>query len=140
MAKILVVDDEEHILELIRFNLEKEGYQVVTATDGNTAVEIARSQRPDLILLDVMLPEQDGLAVCRILQQEAATRRIPVIMISARGDELDKVLGLEMGADDYVTKPFSPGSWWPGLKLACAGPGKTVVLTTVEGGWFAAGW
>ncbi|SHF24060.1 two-component system, OmpR family, alkaline phosphatase synthesis response regulator PhoP [Desulfofundulus australicus DSM 11792] len=108
MAKILVVDDEEHILELIRFNLEKEGYQVVTATDGNTAVEIARSQRPDLILLDVMLPEQDGLAVCRILQQEAATRRIPVIMISARGDELDKVLGLEMGADDYVTKPFSP--------------------------------
>jgi two-component system alkaline phosphatase synthesis response regulator PhoP len=108
MAKILVVDDEEHIVELIRFNLEKEGYQVIAATDGNTAIEMARSQRPDLILLDVMLPGQDGLAVCRTLQQEAETRHIPVIMISARGEELDKVLGLEMGADDYVTKPFSP--------------------------------
>ncbi|RKO67435.1 response regulator transcription factor [Desulfofundulus salinus] len=108
MAKILVVDDEEHIVELIRYNLEKEGYQVIAATDGNTAIEMARSQRPDLILLDVMLPGQDGLAVCRALQQEAETRHIPVIMISARGEELDKVLGLEMGADDYVTKPFSP--------------------------------
>ncbi|MDQ0286949.1 two-component system alkaline phosphatase synthesis response regulator PhoP [Desulfofundulus luciae] len=108
MAKILVVDDEEHIVELIRFNLEKEGYQVIAATDGNTAIEMARSQRPDLILLDVMLPGQDGLAVCRTLQQEAETRHIPVIMISARGEELDKILGLEMGADDYVTKPFSP--------------------------------
>ncbi|MGB9802735.1 response regulator, partial [Desulfofundulus sp.] len=108
MSRILVVDDEEHIVELLRFNLEKEGYQVITATDGNTAIEMARSQRPDLILLDVMLPGQDGLAVCRTLQQEAETRHIPVIMISARGEELDKVLGLEMGADDYVTKPFSP--------------------------------
>ncbi|MBE3587734.1 MAG: response regulator transcription factor [Thermoanaerobacteraceae bacterium] len=108
MPKILVVDDEEHIVELIRFNLEREGYEVITALDGNAAIEAARSQRPDLILLDVMLPGQDGLAVCRELQQGEETRHIPVIMLSARGEELDKILGLEMGADDYVTKPFSP--------------------------------
>lgn len=108
MPKILVVDDEEHIVELVRFNLEREGYQVITAGDGTAAMELARSQRPDLILLDVMLPGQDGLAVCRALHQDTETRHIPVIMISARGEELDKILGLEMGADDYVTKPFSP--------------------------------
>lgn len=108
MAKVLVVDDEEHIIELIRFNLEREGYQVIAARDGNAALEMARSQLPDLIVLDVMLPGQDGLTVCRILQQDEHTRQIPIIMVSARGEEVDRILGLEMGADDYLTKPFSP--------------------------------
>ncbi|WP_066635129.1 response regulator transcription factor [Desulfolucanica intricata] len=108
MPKVLVVDDEQNILEIIQFNLEREGYHIITAKDGNTALELARSEIPDLIVLDIMLPEQDGFTVCRLLQQEAKTRSIPIIMLSARGDELDKILGLEMGADDYVTKPFSP--------------------------------
>lgn len=107
MHKILVVDDEEHIVELITYNLKKEGYQVLTALNGKIAVEIARKETPDLILLDVMMPDLDGLSACRILRQQEATRRIPIIMLSARAEELDKVLGLEMGADDYVTKPFS---------------------------------
>ncbi|MCL6610808.1 MAG: response regulator transcription factor [Peptococcaceae bacterium] len=107
LYRILVVDDEQNILELIRYNLEKEGYGVMTATDGESAVEIAGREKPDLILLDVMLPSLDGISACRVIRQNEATRKIPIIMISARGDELDKVLGLEMGADDYVTKPFS---------------------------------
>ena len=108
MPKILVVDDEQNIIEIVKFNLEREGYRVITAKDGITALQLARSEDPDLIILDIMLPEQDGLTVCRLLQQEQKTRGIPIIMVSARGDELDKILGLEMGADDYVTKPFSP--------------------------------
>ena len=108
MPKILVVDDEQNIIEIVKFNLEREGYMVITAKDGITALQLARSEDPDLIILDIMLPEQDGLTVCRLLQQEQKTRGIPIIMVSARGDELDKILGLEMGADDYVTKPFSP--------------------------------
>jgi len=107
LHKILVVDDEQNILELIRYNLEKEGYRVLLAQDGSSAVELARLEKPDLILLDVMLPKLDGLAACRVLRQNEDTKNIPIIMISARGEELDKVLGLEMGADDYVTKPFS---------------------------------
>lgn len=107
MQTILVVDDEENIVELIKFNLEREGYRVITAGDGNAAVALAESDSPDLILLDVMLPGMDGLAVCRLLNQKPNTRNIPIIMISARGEELDRVLGLEIGADDYVTKPFS---------------------------------
>ncbi|HBV98971.1 MAG: transcriptional regulator [Peptococcaceae bacterium BICA1-7] len=107
MHRILVVDDELNILELIRYNLEKDGFIVLTASDGNTALEMAKREKPDLILLDVMLPGVDGLSACRLLRQNEDTRKIPIIMISARGEELDKVLGLEIGADDYVTKPFS---------------------------------
>ncbi|MEW6698305.1 MAG: winged helix-turn-helix domain-containing protein [Bacillota bacterium] len=108
MPKILIVDDEQPIRELVKFNLEREGFQVLQAGDGNTALQIAGTENPDLIVLDVMLPEQDGLAVCRSLHQSTGTRSIPIIMLSARTEELDKVLGLEMGADDYMTKPFSP--------------------------------
>lgn len=107
MYSVLVVDDEQNILELIKYNLEKEGYRVMAAQDGDAALDLAGRERPDLIILDVMLPGFDGLSVCRLLRQNEATRRIPIIMISARGEELDKVLGLELGADDYVTKPFS---------------------------------
>ncbi|BAF60012.1 MAG: response regulator transcription factor [Pelotomaculum sp.] len=108
MPKILVVDDEKNILELVRFNLEREGYQVLTALDGPQGLELARAERPDLIVLDVMLPGMNGLEVCREMHRDAATKNIPVIMLSARAEELDRVLGLEMGADDYITKPFSP--------------------------------
>ena len=103
MPRILVVDDEKNILELVRFNLEREGYQVITSLDGVRGLELARSENPDLIVLDVMLPEMNGLEVCRELHQDPATKKIPIIMLSARADELDRVLGLEMGADDYVT-------------------------------------
>jgi two-component system alkaline phosphatase synthesis response regulator PhoP len=106
--KILVVDDEANIIELVKFNLEREGYQVITANDGTIALELVRNEKPDLILLDIMLPGMDGLSVCRTINSKDETKGIPIIMLSARGEELDKVLGLEMGADDYITKPFSP--------------------------------
>lgn len=108
MSKILVVDDEKNILELVRFNLAREGHQVFISLDGASALEQARSEIPDLIVLDIMLPEMDGLEVCRELRRDPVTKDIPILMLSAKADELDRVLGLEMGADDYVTKPFSP--------------------------------
>lgn len=108
MPKILVVEDEKNILELVRFNLEREGFQVMATPDGACGLDMAREEKPDLIILDVMLPGMNGLEVCRELQQDTATRYIPVIILSARAEELDRVLGLEMGADDYITKPFSP--------------------------------
>ncbi|MFS1510967.1 response regulator YycF [Chengkuizengella sp. SCS-71B] len=103
-GKILVVDDEQPIADILKFNLEKEGYQVVCAFDGNTAVKMAYEEKPDLVLLDLMLPEKDGMDVCREIRMKLNT---PIIMLTAKDTELDKVLGLEMGADDYVTKPFS---------------------------------
>lgn len=107
MAKerILVVDDERNIVELLKFNLEKEGYDVLTAFDGLDAAKLAKEEKPDLIILDIMLPGQGGLEVCRQLRKEMKT---PIIMATAKGEEIDKILGLELGADDYVTKPFSP--------------------------------
>ncbi|MEW5933832.1 MAG: response regulator transcription factor [Bacillota bacterium] len=103
-AKVLVVEDEEVLLSTLKFNLEKEGYAVATARDGWEALEVARAEKPDLVILDIMLPELDGIEVCRHLRRESA---VPVIMLTARGEEIDRVVGLEVGADDYVTKPFS---------------------------------
>lgn len=110
MAKerILAVDDEEDILNLIKYNLEREGFKVETAVNGEMAVRIARESVPDLILLDLMLPGMDGLDVCRILKNDKHTSKIPIVMLTARGEEGDIVTGLEIGADDYITKPFSP--------------------------------
>lgn len=108
MAKILVVDDEPPIVELVKFNLEKEGYEVVVAYDGMTAIDRTMEEKPNLIILDIMLPEVDGFEVCRSLSQNPQTKDIPIIMLTARGEEVDKILGLEFGADDYITKPFSP--------------------------------
>lgn len=102
--KILVVDDEKPIADILKFNLEKEGYNVVCAHDGNEAIQIAEEERPDLILLDIMLPGKDGNEVCREIRK---TQTMPIIMLTAKDSEIDKVLGLELGADDYVTKPFS---------------------------------
>jgi two-component system alkaline phosphatase synthesis response regulator PhoP len=106
--RILVVDDEEDILELLRFNLAREGYRVACAASGETAFQEARSRQPDLILLDLMLPGMDGLEVCRLLKGDPKTAGIPIIMLTAKSEESDIVAGLELGADDYVTKPFSP--------------------------------
>ena len=106
-ARILIVDDEENILTALAYSLEREGYQTLTARNGARALETARRELPDLILLDWMLPEVDGLEVCRLLRQDEKTRTIPVILLTVRSGETDKVLGLEIGADDYVTKPFS---------------------------------
>ncbi|MDQ2888804.1 MAG: response regulator transcription factor [Chloroflexota bacterium] len=104
--KILVVDDEAILVETIAYNLEQAGYRVVTAADGGSALDAARSEIPDLIILDVMLPGMDGLEVCRQLRKESGTATTPIVMLTAKSDEIDKVVGLEVGADDYVTKPF----------------------------------
>ena len=104
--KILVVDDEAVLVEAIAYNLQQAGYQVITAADGASALEAARREQPDLLVLDIMLPEVDGLEVCRQLRREQTTATLPILMLTARGDEIDKVVGLEVGADDYVTKPF----------------------------------
>ena len=103
--KILVVDDEKKIVEIVKAYLEKEGYKVIAAYDGQTAIDIADKQNPDLIVLDLMLPELSGWDVCRILRTKST---VPIIMLTARDDDTDKIIGLELGADDYVTKPFNP--------------------------------
>ena len=105
--KILVVDDEAHILELISYNLLSAGYKVIKAQNGIDAVSLAISEKPNLILLDIMLPEKDGYDVCKDIRLNSEIRNTPIIMLTAKGEEFDKVLGLELGADDYVTKPFS---------------------------------
>ncbi len=102
--KILVVEDEPSLVETLEYNLARQGYTVLTARDGLTAIEIARRERPDVILLDIMLPGMDGFEVCRVLRRDMT---VPILMLTARDDEIDKVVGLEVGADDYMTKPFS---------------------------------
>lgn len=103
-AKILIVDDEPNIVDILKANLEREGYATITATDGATGLEMGISMKPDLILLDCMLPRMDGFDVCRKLRLQT---NIPILMLTAKSEEIDKVLGLELGADDYITKPFS---------------------------------
>ena len=102
--KVLVVEDEENLVEALRYNLEREGYAVLTAMDGEKGLELARGSNPDLIILDVMLPRLDGFEVCRILRWDVNT---PILMLTAKGEEVDRIVRLELGADDYVTKPFS---------------------------------
>jgi two-component system alkaline phosphatase synthesis response regulator PhoP len=106
--RVLVVDDERDIVELVAYNLAKNGYEVRCASTGEEALEAAREQAPDLIVLDLMLPDVDGLEVCRLLKANSRTTHVPIVMLTAKGEEADVVAGLERGADDYVTKPFSP--------------------------------
>lgn len=108
MGRILIVEDEMNIRQLVRYNLEKEGFQVLEATDGLQGLKMAKLEKPELVLLDLMLPEMDGLEVCRSLKGNPGTAALPVIMVTAKSEEIDKVIGLELGADDYLTKPFSP--------------------------------
>jgi len=106
--KILIVEDEKDIIKMIEYNLKKEGFRVIDARDGEGALDLAVREHPDLILLDLMLPGMNGLEVCKALKKESKTASIPIIMLTAKSQESDKVVGLELGADDYVTKPFSP--------------------------------
>jgi phosphate regulon transcriptional regulator PhoB len=106
-GRILVVDDEKDIVDLISYNLEREGFRSLKAYDGTTALRLAREETPDLVILDLMLPGIQGIEVCRLIRENNSTKDLPIIMLTAKGDEVDRILGLEMGADDYVTKPFS---------------------------------
>ncbi len=106
--KVLVVDDEADILELVSYNLSKEGFAVSSAADGQEALSKVRKEKFDLLILDLMLPGMSGMEICRVLRNDPNTRDLPIIMLTAKGEEVDRVLGLEMGADDYITKPFSP--------------------------------
>jgi DNA-binding response OmpR family regulator len=105
---VLLIEDERDIADLVRYHVEKAGMRFLHAADGGSALQLARAELPDVALLDLMLPGLDGLEVCRQLRRDAATRRLPIIMLTARGEEVDRVVGLELGADDYVVKPFSP--------------------------------
>ena len=105
---ILFIEDEKNIVELVKYNLEQEGFRVLTAAKGNVGLETALKEKPALVLLDLMLPEMNGLEICKALKQNEKTRLIPIIMLTAKGTESDKIVGLELGADDYMTKPFSP--------------------------------
>jgi len=106
--KILIIEDDRDIVEMVEYNLREEGYATVSALNGEEGVNLARSERPDLIILDIMLPIVDGFEVCRTLKSDNTTSHIPIIILSAKSQETDKVVGLELGADDYITKPFSP--------------------------------
>ena len=108
MRKILIVEDEKDIVKMLEYNLKKEGFKTVYANDGEEALDLARKELPELILLDLMLPVMDGLEVCKELKKERKTSGIPIIILTAKTQETDKIVGLELGADDYVTKPFSP--------------------------------
>jgi len=107
-GKILIVEDDRDIVEMVEYNLREQGYETLSALNGEDGVELARRQRPNLIILDIMLPIMDGFEVCRTLKSNDITAQIPIIILSAKSQETDKVVGLELGADDYVTKPFSP--------------------------------
>ena len=107
-ASILIVDDEKDLVELVRYHLEKEGLTCFDACDGETAIQMVRERHPDLMVLDLMLPGVDGLEVCRVLRKDAKTASVAIIMLTAKAEEVDRIVGLEMGADDYMVKPFSP--------------------------------
>ncbi len=106
--KVLVVDDEENIIQILEFSIEAEGYEVITASNGEEAIKKARKEQPNLIILDIMMPKVDGYEVCRVLKRNPLTKKIPVILLTAKGREIDKRLGFEVGASDYIVKPFSP--------------------------------
>jgi len=108
MKRVLLIEDDRDIVELVRYNLEREGFQVAAATDGAIGLAQVRKTPPDILLLDLMLPKLSGLEICREIRRDQALNRLPILMLTARGEEADRVVGLEMGADDYVTKPFSP--------------------------------
>jgi two-component system phosphate regulon response regulator PhoB len=123
--KVLIVDDEPDAVELISFNLKGAGLDVITASDGAQALKKAEQHTPDAIILDVMLPEVDGMEVCKVLRRGAKTAGIPILMLTSKAAEIDRVLGLELGADDYVTKPFSPRELVLRVKRLLRGPKST---------------
>ncbi|MGH9792222.1 MAG: response regulator [Candidatus Acidiferrales bacterium] len=108
MKRVLIIEDDRDIVELVRYNLEQEGFQVAAISDGSSGLAQIRRSPPDLLILDLMLPKLSGLEICKAVRREQSLNRLPILMLTARGDESDRVVGLELGADDYVTKPFSP--------------------------------
>jgi two-component system OmpR family response regulator len=122
--KILIVEDDRNLLDTLEYNLHAEQYEVITATDGEKAVELAREKNPDLILLDIMLPKLSGIEVCRILRKEMT---VPILMLTARNEEVDKIIGLEIGADDYMTKPFSMRELLARIRAMLRRAGMTVI-------------
>ncbi len=133
---ILVVDDEVDILTLLEYNLEKSGFRVIKAKDGPEAIELATRRRPELIVLDIMLPDMEGTEVLKRLKQSDQTRHIPVIMLTAKGEEVDRIVGFELGAEDYITKPFSPRELILRIKTILkrlfAGPADTAIFSHRE--------
>jgi len=129
--KVLIIDDEEHIVELIRYNLENAGYDAVEAYNGVDGIKAAINEKPTLILLDVMLPMMDGLEVCRKLRKDDTTKHIPIIMLTAKSEEIDKILGLELGADDYITKPFSVRELLARIKAVLRRTGSELEETSI---------
>ena len=122
MKRILIIEDDRDIVELVRYNLTNEGFQVSAAHDGSTGLSTLKKTPPDLLLLDLMLPKLSGLEICREVRRDDSLNRLPILMLTARGEEADRVVGLEMGADDYVTKPFSPRELLARVKALSAAP------------------
>jgi two-component system alkaline phosphatase synthesis response regulator PhoP len=151
MRRILVVDDDREVVRLIRAYLEQAGFEVLAAYDGDTAVHVIRRERPDLLLLDLMLPGKDGWEITRLVRNDAALAHIPIIMLTARVDDTDKIVGLELGADDYVTKPYNPREvvarvrarlrqpTWP-RRRRCAPAGWRWTCAAATCAWTAAPW
>lgn len=130
--KILVIDDELHIVELLKYNLETNGYKVIYALNGREGLNLAVEKKPDLILLDIMLPEMDGFDVCKEIKKRQQTDNIPIIMLTAKGEEFDKILGLELGAEDYITKPFSVRELLARIKVVLRRTGKDETADTLS--------
>jgi two-component system, OmpR family, phosphate regulon response regulator PhoB len=136
MKRVLLIEDDRDIVELVRYNLEREGFQVAAAGDGFTGLAQVRKSPPDILLLDLMLPNLSGLEICKEIRRDQALNRLPILMLTARGEEADRVIGLEMGADDYVTKPFSPRELVARIKALlrrAEPPGETVRLVQARG-------
>jgi two-component system phosphate regulon response regulator PhoB len=133
MERVLIVDDDADILKLLNYNLTNAGYSVQTASTGRAALETIHKNPPDLIVLDLMLPDVDGMEVCRTLRLDTVSRRIPIIMLTARGDEIDRVVGFELGADDYVAKPFSPREFVLRVKSMLRRSGKDSAVVVRAG-------
>ena len=138
--KILVVEDEKSIVRILSYNLEREGYQVMVVRDGEEAVEMARKELPDLILLDLMLPKMDGLEVCRQLRMTPKTAHLPIIMLTAKTQESDRIVGLEIGADDYIPKPFSPRELIARVKAVLRRSKRAVIPTVWHCGQLEVDW
>lgn len=130
--KILIIEDEQALINNLADKLRAEGYKVLTATDGETGWELVRGEKPDLIVLDIMLPGLDGLSLCRMVRNETTTRHIPIIMLTARGTEVDKIVGLESGADDYIVKPFGLGEFLARVRAVLRRPTPSTVLQQDE--------
>lgn len=130
--KLLLVEDDEHILELLQYNLETRHYDISIARDGEEGIRLARAERPDLIILDLMLPKVDGLDVCRVIRRDDQIADTPIIMLTAKGSEMDKITGLELGADDYITKPFSIRELMTRIKVVLRRYEKTAASPTEE--------